>query len=988
MNDHDHFGSWREQSSGYEHEHEPHPTAAWIQQQQAQHYSSGAQTASRVVRPQPIHATHSHSQGLHPPSESTSSRRKQSPGRVSYAEHRDQALPLPTTPSTSSQLLFPDHDNDPSPSFSRIAAQGNHEDDEALGLLIGSSSRRRRTRKNSQSSYGSSVLPAGLPLTNNRYLDPPRQYQRASSHRKHPHTSSTLPSLPVSQAPISQRPSAPEIEGWLRTSIAGEANQHQSLDSLAQGQQILPSTSFQSFAPSGRIRKVGSGLAFSEAGSTRDRQGPGSTSGLSAGIMSAGAGREDRKYRRKPSTSTREGSGYSLLEDAHPAARAAKEFGIEAVSREVDSIEQWRAKSSAVSSPPDTLSVPLSASQQQGLNQFSSVPRQRKKSAMSPDGPEAGLSQALRSQSTKSLSGKADGSVVSKSRKRSSSRAPSVAPSVTQSIFSTRTNPALADLLAISGHNSQEDTPIRRYVRWMTHEGMRAYVVPLVLLAVVFVKCSVGLAGFSGRGTPPMFGDFEAQRHWIEITTALPTSQWYFYDLQYWGLDYPPLTAWFSLACGLVARQFSALRGSFALHESRGSESAVTIAFMRGTVLFFDFVIYLPAIFLFLRRRLEGRGSRTFAIALASILLQPSLILIDNGHFQYNSVMLGFAAACFALLYTTLPNPGSKDIGQKPGSGSGIVTDLSRKLSYDYIIAAFFFCLSLSFKQMALYFAPAVFAVMLGRCIGLAQVDPERGIVLFCGLGLCVAATFGVVFSPWLTSLTQLGQLTHRIFPLARGLFEDKVSNAWCFLSVLPLPQRLKLRNLLSVPALARLSLATTLLAILPGCIMLYAAASETARREMMVDDWKMVDPAVGKERRQSVSASSIGRSARATSPEAETKRTSIVYGSQRPGSSAGAAGPSISGVLGTGTATANGNPDRPVASTLPSPAANMLLYGLASTSMAFFLFGFQTHEKSILLPLLPLTLLLGAKGDQWGGGSTAADWEWVVLAQNVASFR
>jgi alpha-1,3-glucosyltransferase len=47
-----------------------------------------------------------------------------------------------------------------------------------------------------------------------------------------------------------------------------------------------------------------------------------------------------------------------------------------------------------------------------------------------------------------------------------------------------------------------------------------------------------------------MFGDFEAQRHWLEITHNLPVADWYRAttdnDLLYWGLDYPPLTAYHS----------------------------------------------------------------------------------------------------------------------------------------------------------------------------------------------------------------------------------------------------------------------------------------------------------------------------------------------------------------------------------------------------------------------------------------------------------
>lgn len=53
-----------------------------------------------------------------------------------------------------------------------------------------------------------------------------------------------------------------------------------------------------------------------------------------------------------------------------------------------------------------------------------------------------------------------------------------------------------------------------------------------------------------------MHGDFEAQRHWMELTIHLPPTKWYFYDLQYWGLDYPPLTAYHSWLLGKMYGTF------------------------------------------------------------------------------------------------------------------------------------------------------------------------------------------------------------------------------------------------------------------------------------------------------------------------------------------------------------------------------------------------------------------------------------------------
>ena len=33
--------------------------------------------------------------------------------------------------------------------------------------------------------------------------------------------------------------------------------------------------------------------------------------------------------------------------------------------------------------------------------------------------------------------------------------------------------------------------------------------------------------GFSGQGKEPLFGDYEAQRHWMELTNNLEPKDWY-----------------------------------------------------------------------------------------------------------------------------------------------------------------------------------------------------------------------------------------------------------------------------------------------------------------------------------------------------------------------------------------------------------------------------------------------------------------------------
>jgi alpha-1,3-glucosyltransferase len=108
----------------------------------------------------------------------------------------------------------------------------------------------------------------------------------------------------------------------------------------------------------------------------------------------------------------------------------------------------------------------------------------------------------------------------------------------------------------------------KRLVRWLHKSGMKDWVTPLAIAAAVCVKWAISLGSYSGsldsalhlrvlkcpqgEKKSPLYGDYEAQRHWMELTLHLPPSLWYTYDLQYWGLDYPPLTAYVSWICGLM----------------------------------------------------------------------------------------------------------------------------------------------------------------------------------------------------------------------------------------------------------------------------------------------------------------------------------------------------------------------------------------------------------------------------------------------------
>ncbi|NXJ03351.1 ALG6 glucosyltransferase, partial [Odontophorus gujanensis] len=305
-----------------------------------------------------------------------------------------------------------------------------------------------------------------------------------------------------------------------------------------------------------------------------------------------------------------------------------------------------------------------------------------------------------------------------------------------------------------------------------------------------------------GAGKPPMYGDYEAQRHWQEVTYNLPIKQWYFNtsdnNLLYWGLDYPPLTAYHSFLCAYVAKLINP--DWIALHTSRGYESQSHKLFMRTTVFVADLLIYIPAVILYCHS-LKETSTKKKASALC-ILLYPGLILIDHGHFQYPfffCMSLGFALW-------------------------GVLC-----LSYDWdLLGSVAFCLALNYKQMELYHSLPFFCYLLGKCF--KKGLKGKGLLLLTKLAGAVLASFAVCWLPFCTDVEQIMQVLRRLFPIDRGLFEacmfsspppcckcsDKVANIWCSLSVL-----IKIKNVVSPQTQLKLSFAVTFLSLLPTCIKL-----------------------------------------------------------------------------------------------------------------------------------------------------------------------
>lgn len=331
------------------------------------------------------------------------------------------------------------------------------------------------------------------------------------------------------------------------------------------------------------------------------------------------------------------------------------------------------------------------------------------------------------------------------------------------------------------------------------------------------------------------------------------------------------------------------------MFTSRGLETDSLKTYMRATVIISEYLVLVPAAVVCVRRlsKLSGVSPWESFVGLTALLMQPSMMLIDHGHFQYNTVMLGFILASIASMLRGRP-----------------------ARSCVYFVAA------LGFKQMALFYAPAVFAYLLGVCM-----FPRINFVRFLRIAIVTILSFAALYLPFIIGIylnerrriplpsdytqppllkalpvsideksplypyiRQVAQSIHRIFPFARGVFEDKVANVWCAIH----SSGLHKLNQYDSSLLSKAALGLTSLAILPPCFALFI-----------------------------------------------------------------------------------------------KPRRFLIPWALSACAWGFFLCSYQVHEKNVLLPLLPMTLLLasekGLKPDMraWIGLANAlASWTMYPLLQ------
>jgi alpha-1,3-glucosyltransferase len=230
----------------------------------------------------------------------------------------------------------------------------------------------------------------------------------------------------------------------------------------------------------------------------------------------------------------------------------------------------------------------------------------------------------------------------------------------------------------------------------------------------------------------------------MELTVNLNVTNWYTNSesnpKEYWPLDYPPASGYYSYICGLVIQYF--LPESVMLHKSWGFESSYHKQLMRLSVVVSDLIFFHIPVWL-ICRKLFSKNISQYYTGMILFLLSPMLMIIDHGHFQYNCVMHGLFILSVYLLYCN-----------------------------KFLLTIFVYTICINFKQMGLYFALPFPVYVIKYLYSRHGLFSFRFILRIAICGFVTVMSMLLVWFPWAGNSKDV--LT-RIFPLWRGIFEDKV---------------------------------------------------------------------------------------------------------------------------------------------------------------------------------------------------------------------
>jgi alpha-1,3-glucosyltransferase len=268
----------------------------------------------------------------------------------------------------------------------------------------------------------------------------------------------------------------------------------------------------------------------------------------------------------------------------------------------------------------------------------------------------------------------------------------------------------------------------------------------------VFVSIVCRIIAFTSKPCNDIF----TQRDWMDITTNLPISQWYNTKEivpNYDEIDYPPFSSYHQYLCGLFLSWVEP--DSMILGKSYRYESQTFTRNMRLTILISELLIFTPSILFYLISFYKEKTQNYRNIAFLSLIILPSITIIDYERFQYNTIVFGLAA--YSAIFT---------------------------IKGKHRVSAVFLAFAVCYKVLTLYYSLAFAVYWISDVIkSVDKKDPHRFWKILYELSCIVisgAVPCFIIWWPWLT-IKEISLLLPKFFNFNRPYIEIllEIPNFW-----------------------------------------------------------------------------------------------------------------------------------------------------------------------------------------------------------------